>query len=481
MLSFSRVTFLIHRYFGIGLGLIVTLWCLSGFVMMYVPYPAVDAQDRLIASPTLRFDTCCSVLGPDTFSDIPIGGARISMWPSGPMLFLARESGAQQAINLNTGQYVSEITQDIAFETARQYSEEYGLGDDLNFVGIVEMDQWTVYGSFNPLRPFYQFHPENSGGTLLYVSSVTGEVVQHTDSMERGLNWVGAVVHWIYPTMLRQNQTAWFWTIVILSGLSLFLSVTGVYIAIKYLNLRGIGPLSPFRGWGLWHHYISLAFGLFTLTWLLSGLLSMTPFSALQGRSAATEREIANGGTLLFDETLRQAVSSMGERNLPEDTVFIDIRMVGGENTAILTSKDGEKTRYNPSTWQIESLSDEYYSKVADSIRPDIGISSQGWIAQQDSYYYSRRAPPQLPAYRVIYQDGERAYFDGISGELRYYVDKPRQWNRWLYNGLHSLDFNNFIRQRPLWDILVLLLLTGVTLGSITGTWLGWVRLAKSH
>ena len=167
MLSFSRVIFLIHRYFGIGLGLIVTLWCLSGFVMMYVPYPAVDAQDRLIASPILRFDTCCSVLGLDTFSDIPIGGARISMWPSGPMLFLARESGAQQAINLNTGQYVSEITQDIAFETARQYSEEYGLGDDLNFVGIVEMDQWTVYGSFNPLRPFYQFHPENSGGTLL--------------------------------------------------------------------------------------------------------------------------------------------------------------------------------------------------------------------------------------------------------------------------------------------------------------------------
>lgn len=476
MPSFSHIIFLLHRYTGIGLGLVVTLWCLSGFVMMYVPYPAVDTQDQLRSSSLLLLDECCVVPGLEAFSDIDITSARISMWPNGPTLFL-RDSYGQYPIDLRTGEYLAEINPDMALATARHYSREYGLSDNLEFVRMVDLDQWTVYGSFDALRPFYQYRPQNGAGTLLYVSSVNGEVVQHTDRLERGLNWIGAVVHWIYPAALRQNQTAWFWTVVILSSLGLFLTITGIYIAIRYLNFRKAGRLSPFRGWGLWHHYIGLAFGLLTLTWLLSGLLSMTPFSALEGRSTAYERSVVGGGSLSFDESIRQDIRGLARASLPADSVWIDIGKVGGVTIAIVTDKSGQRFRYNPATWQRENLEQEYFANVAQQIKPDTEIQSQGWIERQDSYYYSRRTTPSLPAYRVVYQDGERAYFNSVSGELSHFVDKPRQWNRWLYNGLHSLDFNNFIRQRPLWDILVLILLGGVTAGSITGTWLGLRRL----
>ncbi len=480
MLSFSRIIFLIHRYFGIGLGLIVTLWCLSGFVMMYVAYPEVSAQDRLAASPYLALQDCCLLPSLDEFSDIAISGARVAMWPQGPTLFLSDEYGGQHAIDLQTSEYLVEITQDMAADAARQYSREFGLGADLALLGTVELDQWTVYQSFIPLRPFYQYQPQDSRGTILYVSSVTGEVVQHTDRNERFFNWIGAVVHWIYPAALRQNETAWFWTVVILSGLSLFLTITGVYVAIRYLNFKRDGRLSPFHGWGLWHHYIGLAFGLLTLTWLLSGLLSMTPFSALEGRNADYERSVVTGRTLSFDESIRQNIRQLSAANIPSNAVSIEFSIIGGETLAVITDKSGERVRYNPNTWDAEVLEQSYFLDIAPRIKPNAGIASQGWITEQDSYYYSRRTAPLLPAYRVIYDDGERAYFNAISGELSDFVDKPRQWNRWLYNGLHSLDFNNFIRQRPLWDILVLLLLAGVTAGAVTGTWLGWKRLTKT-
>ena len=37
-----RLLLLVHRYLGIAFGVIVALWCLSGFVMMYVQYPDLN-------------------------------------------------------------------------------------------------------------------------------------------------------------------------------------------------------------------------------------------------------------------------------------------------------------------------------------------------------------------------------------------------------------------------------------------------------
>ena len=50
-------------------------------------------------------------------------------------------------------------------------------------------------------------------------------------------------------------------------------------------------------------------------------------------------------------------------------------------------------------------------------------------------------------------------------------------WERWLYNGLHSLDFAWMISRRPLWDIVLIVLSLGGLASSAIGLLLGWRRI----
>src|SRR5271155_4934332 len=47
--SLPRALFLLHRYLGIAVGALMVTWCVSGVVMMYVSYPALEEGTRLKA------------------------------------------------------------------------------------------------------------------------------------------------------------------------------------------------------------------------------------------------------------------------------------------------------------------------------------------------------------------------------------------------------------------------------------------------
>ena len=69
-----RLLFLIHRYLGIALGVVVSLWCLSGFVMMYEQYPELDDTERLAGLEPLNLTGCCRL--PGDFGNIDVDGFR---------------------------------------------------------------------------------------------------------------------------------------------------------------------------------------------------------------------------------------------------------------------------------------------------------------------------------------------------------------------------------------------------------------------
>ena len=81
--------------------------------------------------------------------------------------------------------------------------------------------------------------------------------------------------------------------------------------------------------------------------------------------------------------------------------------------------------------------------------------------------------------YRIQYNDGERVYLDRVTGQLALAMDNNRQLSRWLFLGLHRGDLAGWMRERPIWDLILLPLLAGVTLGALTGTWIGFKRLLR--
>jgi hypothetical protein len=91
-------------------------------------------------------------------------------------------------------------------------------------------------------------------------------------------------------------------------------------------------------------------------------------------------------------------------------------------------------------------------------------------IHQYDVYYRDRTRQRPLPVILALMNDAEKT---------RYYIDPAtarvvggysnRNWvGRWLYNGLHSLDFPWLYNYRPLWDIVVIAFMLGGTALCVT-------------
>jgi hypothetical protein len=110
-------------------------------------------------------------------------------------------------------------------------------------------------------------------------------------------------------------------------------------------------------------------------------------------------------------------------------------------------------------------------------------IESRQLITTEDSYYYGSDAGDRfsLPVYRVILRDDDhtRLYFDPRTGGLIGRVDAARRGYRWLFDGLHRLDFAAVIRTRPLWDAVMLLLLLGGIAVTGSGCYLALRRIRR--
>ena len=471
-----RLLFFIHRYLGIAVGAVITLWCLSGFVMMYEQYPQLDDTERLAGLEPLNLAECCRL--PADVSNIDIDGFRLEMMGGTPVLRLM-DGRLQHVIDLRGGQHLREVLPADARSIAAKAAPEFGLRGTPRLIDVLERDQWTVYASYHSHRPLFHFAMDDPAGTEFYVSSTTGEVVQMTTFRQRFLNWMGAVVHWLYPTVLRQHTGVWLQVVIWLTIVSLFLTVIGVYIGLRQFRTRRNGRHSPYRGWALWHHYAGLVFGLFALTWLTSGLFSVNPFGALEGRGFQAEDQRLRGEPVKFEHA-RAFVSAVAARGTAEATVRLDVSTIAGQPYAVALDKDGRRVRVNATTLDPEVLPESFFARTPGILRPDVAVMQAGWLKEDDAYYFSHHDQRRFPVFRIRYEDGERYYLDSVTGELAFAADRDRQWLRWVFNALHRGDFSALVRKRPVWDLMMWPLMLGVTVCALTGTWIGFQRVARA-
>ncbi|MGC4110293.1 MAG: PepSY domain-containing protein [Nocardioides sp.] len=477
-----RPILFLHRWLGVVVGLVMTLWCLSGFVMMYADYPRLLPADQLQGLAPLQLATAERLQAVPLPDDQPLTSARIEMLAGRLVLRvirahdpgrpIAQMRATPTAFDLVTGHAIETVPKADVATAARTFAAHTGVAGPLEALVLTPMDQWTVQ-AYRQNAPLYRADFADPAGTELYVSGKSGEVVQRTTRFQRFWGWLGAVPHWLYPTMLRQNGELWSQVVIWTSLAGCFLTVTGLWTGIARLRRRPGGTIgSPFRGIWWWHHVFGLFFGLLTVTWIASGLFSMNPWGFLNSMAGFAERQTL-AGTIRWSQA-RAALAALPEA--PAGTVRLETAPLNGQVHLVAIARDGRLNRFS----QTGSTAPLRRDELRQALAAHFQLGSLVLLREEDSYYYAHRSPAPLPVWRAVLTDSEQTqlYIDPVSGQLVRAFDRNGRAFRWLQDGLHSLDFPA-LRKHPVRDIVVLPLLALVTLVCVTGTWMGLTKIRR--
>lgn len=466
-----------HRWIGIFTCVLFAMWFASGVVMMYVAFPHLTDKERLAALPDIAWDKV--LLTPDRA--MAVAGVvryprdlRLNMLNDEPVYRLLDGDGRRQTVSAVDGRTIDSVSLEQALAVARRYP----AAASVQLAGSVDRDQWSVTARFDPVRPFFLISLGDADGTELYVSSRNGEIVLDTTRTERVWNWLGSIPHWIYPTVLRKNGALWRQVVLWISGICMLVAVSGIWIGILRVRLRrrySGGRITPYCGWMAWHHVTGFFAGVFVLTWMFSGWLSLNPGEFFAGRGPSRDMVLRYAG--------HDAPSIAAEFLSRPQIAAAEARFVwlGGKPLMLLADRSGLQTSADPATGTAAPLSDAVIFEAARQLMPQAAMTMQQHLDQYDAYWYAHHQQRALPVLRAGFDDEARTWFhiDPRSGEVLNRFDSGRRSYRWLFNALHSFDFPLLLSHRPAWDAVVgLLSLLGLTL-SVSGIVIGWRRLRR--
>jgi hypothetical protein len=481
--SWKRQLHLWHRWLGIALGLLVLLWFGSGIVMMYVPYPSLTEQERMallapIDARQVRIDAwrAWQVARPAPAGPAAAGvpdEVRLTTVAGRPAYHF-KAGGHWRSVWADSGQLL-QVTPALAMDSARTAAP----GARTMSAELIDIDQWS-FGRLQDHRPLYRVNADDAAGSVLYISSRSGELVRDTTRSERAWNWAGSIIHWIYFTPLRTHGQPWRQVVMWTSGAALLLVMLGMVLGIQRLRLRqryAGGRRSPYRGWQAWHHWLGLGVGTLMMTWLFSGWLSVTPFDWLASPGVTAQDRLAFAGGPLERDDLSISMADIVARD--PDVLELEWRRVNGRLYLSALSRTRRQLR-DARTGMAASIPQARLLDAVRALRPATSLRAMTLLTSEDNYHYSHHSTAVLPALRAQFAlaDETTFYVDPAQGELVGYADRKSKWNRWLFSGLHQLDF---IGSRPLWDVLVIVLcLLGGT-ATLAGVVLGWRRLRKQR
>ena len=480
----AAVIFL-HRWMGVALCLLFLMWFSSGFVMMYWEYPSVSAADRLSRAPAL--DPLAIRLSPQQAyvqlkTSSPADKVVVETYDGRP-IYAFRFGDNEKIVYADDGQqqddFPPEMTLRVASAWARQSSRTAKMEE------LAEEDQWTVAEEFRDLEPIRRYTWPN--GEQVYVSTVTGEVVQYTTRATRAGAYFGAIPHWLYFTRLRKHARPWSRLVIWSSGLGTVLAMLGIVIGIwiyspsKRYRYAGVPSSIPYVGQKRWHSILGLSFGLFACTWAFSGMLSMDPIPQVQeGNLDEVNAKFATALQGNLPELNAFAAKSPQEALLQIgpawQTKRLELASFAGEPFYLATGAQNQ-TRIIPMAGEwFAQFSNEQIIKVLEQAARPATITQTRVITEYESYYLDRHNRLPLPVIFVQLSDRDSSsfYIDPKTAQIVQSYNFHSRWNRWLYHGLHSMDFPWLYKHRPAWDVVVLALLAaGVSL-CVTSLMLAW-------
>lgn len=532
LLDWRKLLLYSHRWLGIVVGAVFVAWCVSGIILMYAGVPHLTAGERLmrlapldaakIAVPpaqvaaTLLVDAQGKPASPTRLRISMDGGRPVYRFNTG------RVFGRWTLAYADTGERVKPLDRTGAVAWLRaSVPEQTSFRYDAY---LTTPDTYTHLPALQTFMPMHRIAVGDAAGTEYYVSERAGEAVVKTDRRTRMLGLFGYITHTFF--FFRQ-QTWWGSLLQWLSWSGLVMALTGFIAGIWRYGLsprfrhKGVPSRTPYVGWMMWHHYAGLIFGVFTLTWMFSGIASTDVIPGVhetfysKTQVALGARSVQGEGTVLdlsgvTVDRLRTAAATVSQA-LPlrefevlafgGETYLIAYKAPTPETLGDWSSRSGMDfiTPTPDADFVMVSLrepdrafarfDDDTMMRVARAAMPGAAIREAAWLREYDDYYYKtvssfdlglpRMAKP-LPVLRVRYDDPKQTWLYLTPGPGQIYKsEREDRANRWGYYGLHGLDFAALYRHRPLWDLVALALLIGVTASSVTSVVPAFRRLGR--
>ena len=546
LLDWRKLLIYSHRWLGIGISLMFLVWTLSGVVLMYYGHPQITMGERLLRLQPLDFST--ATLTPAQAAvkaGIKPYRVRLSMYNGRPVYHLTRRSiGNWSAVYADTGEVLPPMGREQSLQWMKQFVPESASTMTYD-AWLPGPDEFTRIPTLAGFAPLHRIAMNDAAGTEYYLSEKSNDIVQKTDRRGRILAVSGYILHNLF--FFRQ-RTWWTPFLDFIAWTAMLMALTGIVVGIWRVALRprfrhkGVLSYTPYSSWMKWHHYAGLLFGLFSISWILSGIIPISTFP-IPGWTDVSKRVESNGEGFLMGnpvisprstmtrtmaraitggplnlqpltvETLRNALAQIQQRFAPKEVELLQFR---GEPYLVAyqppTTK-AEAARWNtnnsinavnlpqdnphlfvslrhPERGGITSFSREVMEQASREALPNVPVLDREWLTAPDNYYHQTTPSFELgrhkPAYvfpvlRVRYNDENQTwlYFTPSLAQMVKF-DKRDRANRWVYYGLHVMDWPGLFQRRPLWDLVTIALLAGLAAMGIT-TLLPAFRRLRRH
>jgi hypothetical protein len=477
----KRGAIFVHRWLGVALCLLFLVWFPSGIGIMYWGFPEIAPQDRLDRSPPLDASRIKLSLGEALVKAdiVDADNIRLNTFDGRPAYRFRIDRG-ETMIYADTG--------DDQFETPRPLADRLAAAwtgqpaDAARVESIDEVDQWTI--QLGRALPMWKYSWPN--GEQVYVSEVSGDVAQYTTSASRLGAYLGPITHWLYFTPLRKHGQLWSRLVIWSSGIGAVSALLGIIVGVWMYSPRkcyrhaGGATSIPYRGQKRWHMVFGLIFGLGAVTWAFSGMLSLEPFPAPPQRAPEGAEALQRVQRMLRGSLDLNAFAKRDPREAL--TVLkgvpvkqLELATIAGIPVYFATVGRGD-TRIIPMEGEPAEFDDKTLMDLVQRAVAPTELAEVRVIEQYDRYYLDRRRERPLPVIlaRLADPDNTRFYIDPKSARVVGTYSSSGWMNRWVYHGLHSLDFPWLYNYRPLWDIVVITFMVGGTALCVTSLILAW-------
>ena len=546
LLDWRKLLIYSHRWLGIGITAMFLVWTLSGVVLMYYGHPQITTGERLLRLEPINFSTA-TVTPAEAAAKAGIKPyrVRLSMYDGRPVYRITRNSiGNWSAVYADTGEVLPRMSREQALKWMKQFAPEYA--STMTYDAYLESpDEFTRIPTLAGFVPLHRIAMNDPAGTEYYISEKSNDIIQKTDRGGRILAVSGYILHNLF--FFRQ-RTWWTPFLDFIAWTAMLMALTGIVLGIWRVALKprfrhkGVQSYTPYSGWMKWHHYAGLIFGLFSISWMLSGMIPISTFP-IPGWTDVSKRVESNGegfimgnpvisprSTMTKDmaraitggplnlqplqmENVRTAIGKIQEKFAPKEVELIQFR---GEPYLIAyqpptTPVEAKHWRTNnainsvnlpqdnphlfvsikhPENGVMLSFRREVMEQASREAMPNVPVIDSEWLTAYDDYYHQtttsfelgRHKPAYvLPVLRVRYNDKDQTwlYFTPSLAQMVKF-DKLDRANRWVYYGLHAMDWPGLFNRRPLWDVVTIALLAGLGAISIT-TLLPAFRRLKRH